>query len=114
MPLIQTFSKTRIAPTPSGFLHMGNVLSFALTAALARQFNARILLRIDDLDQQRVDRKYVQDIFDTLHYLEIPWEEGPRDYEEYRREYSQLHRLGLYQQALETLRASGRLLPCTC
>src|SRR5580698_8065155 len=44
------FKKTRIAPTPSGFLHLGNVLSFSITAALACQGGAKILLRIDDLD----------------------------------------------------------------
>ena len=63
---IKSFRKTRIAPTPSGYLHLGNVLSFALTAELARQAGASILLRIDDLDRDRVNPDYVQDIFDTL------------------------------------------------
>src|SRR5579872_3698555 len=67
------FSKTRLAPTPSGFLHLGNVLSFAITAAIAAKTGAKILLRIDDLDRDRVNRDYVQDIFDTLNFLEIPW-----------------------------------------
>ncbi len=64
--------KTRIAPTPSGYLHLGNVLSFALTAFLAEQCGARILLRIDDLDHERVRPEYIQDIFDTLHFLKLP------------------------------------------
>jgi glutamyl/glutaminyl-tRNA synthetase len=51
-----TYTKTRIAPTPSGYLHLGNVLSFALTAALARKTGAGILLRIDDLDKGRVSK----------------------------------------------------------
>ena len=51
---MQRFLRTRIAPTPSGYLHLGNVFSFAVTVALARQSGARILLRIDDLDRERV------------------------------------------------------------
>jgi len=108
------FSKTRLAPTPSGFLHLGNVLSFAITAAIAAQTGAKILLRIDDLDRERVNREYVQDIFDTLNFLEIPWDEGPRNYSEYENEYSQLHRMELYQNALLQLKDSGQVFACTC
>jgi len=63
------YTKTRIAPTPSGYLHLGNVLSFAITVTLARQTGAKILLRIDDLDQERANQLYVQDIFDTLDFF---------------------------------------------
>src|SRR6185312_6440352 len=97
------FKKTRIAPTPSGFLHLGNAYSFALTAALAGKYGARILLRIDDLDRERVQKQYVQDIFDTLNFLEIPWHEGPRNMDEYEKQYSQIHRLDLYRQTLDML-----------
>lgn len=109
-----SFTRTRIAPTPSGFLHVGNVLSFSITAALARKAGAKILLRIDDLDQERVNKQYVQDIFDTLRFLDIPWDEGPRDFAEYEKKYSQLHRMGLYRQALERLRESEHVFACTC
>jgi glutamyl-tRNA synthetase len=61
-------SKTRIAPTPSGFLHLGNILSFAITAGLARDIGASILLRIDDLDRSRMRLEYLQDIFNTLDF----------------------------------------------
>lgn len=114
MDIISSFKKTRIAPTPSGFLHLGNVLSFAITAALARKTGARILLRIDDLDRERVNREYVQDIFDTLNFLEIPWDEGPANFDEYEKEYSQLHRMGIYQEALQQLKESGHVFACTC
>lgn len=110
----QIFRKTRIAPTPSGFLHLGNVLSFAITAALARKVGASILLRIDDMDQERVNRHYVQDIFDTLQFLDIPWDEGPRNFAEYEKIYSQLHRMDLYRDALERLKAGGHVFACTC
>jgi glutamyl-tRNA synthetase len=109
-----TFYKTRIAPTPSGFLHLGNILSFAITATLARKTNAGILLRIDDLDRDRTNPEYVQDIFDTLHFLNIPWNEGPRNYEEYEKQYSQLHRMDHYTQALQQLKDSGQLFACNC
>lgn len=114
MPEARVYSKTRIAPTPSGFLHLGNALSFAITAAIAEKADAKILLRIDDLDRERVRKEYVQDIFDTLNFLEIPWHEGPRNFREYENEYSQIHRLDLYNDALEELRKSGQLFACTC
>jgi len=106
--------KTRIAPTPSGYLHLGNVLSFSLTAELARRVGASILLRIDDLDQDRVNPEYVQDIFDTLNFLQIPWDEGPRNYGDYEREFSQLRRMELYRAALDQLRKEGKLFACVC
>ena len=108
------FSKTRLAPTPSGYLHLGNVLSFALTATLARAKGARILLRIDDMDRERVEEAYVRDIFDTLTFLDIPWDDGPGDASEFWRTYSQVLRLDLYQEALDQLAASGTVFACTC
>jgi glutamyl/glutaminyl-tRNA synthetase len=106
--------KTRIAPTPSGYLHLGNIFSFALTAALADRHQATIVLRIDDLDRQRAQPAYVQDIFDTLDFLGIPWHEGPRSLLQFEREYSQVHRLSLYQQALDILKDNGALFACDC
>lgn len=108
------YNKTRIAPTPSGFLHLGNILSFAITVALAKKQNASILLRIDDLDQARANKTYIQDIFDTLNFLEIPWDEGPRELEEFEKSYSQMHRMGLYNLALENLRDKGLVYDCNC
>lgn len=111
---MQQFTRTRLAPTPSGYLHLGNVLSFALTAALARQSGARIMLRIDDLDRERTRAAYVADIFETLVYLDIPWDEGPMDYDAFETIYSQIHRMGLYRDALQQLRDSGAVFACDC
>ncbi|MBC7398913.1 MAG: tRNA glutamyl-Q synthetase [Mucilaginibacter sp.] len=108
------FTKTRIAPTPSGYLHLGNALSFALTAALARKTGAKILLRIDDLDQQRANNDYVQDIFDTLSFLNIPWDEGPCDVDDYKANWSQLHRMELYKDALQQLEDQRDVFACKC
>lgn len=108
------FNKTRIAPTPSGFLHLGNILSFAVTAVIARETGAKILLRIDDIDRLRTNKEYVQDIFETLNFLQIPWDEGPRNIAEFECHYSQLHRLPQYNKAIGNLRVNGLLYACNC
>ncbi|TCS89220.1 glutamyl-tRNA synthetase [Anseongella ginsenosidimutans] len=106
--------KTRIAPTPTGFLHLGNVLSFALTAGLAAKTGAKTVLRIDDIDMERVKDEYVRDIFDTLNFLEIPWQEGPANFREYESQYSQFHRMELYREALQQLLEKKGIFACTC
>ncbi len=108
------FNKTRIAPTPSGFVHLGNVLSFAITAALAGKTKARIVLRIDDNERDKINKSHVQDIFDTLNFLEIPWDEGPQNLWEYENEYSQLHRMDIYTKTLAQLKEHGNIFACTC
>ena len=111
---VLNFRKTRIAPTPSGYLHLGNIYSFVITAALAKKTGAKIVLRIDDFDRERTNKLYVQDIFDTLNFLGIPWDEGPRNMREYEQEYSQAHRTRMYAEALQRLKESGALFACTC
>ena len=108
------FNKTRIAPTPSGYLHLGNILSFAITAGLAAKTKSKILLRIDDFDRERTNKLYVQDIFDTLNFLEIPWDEGPKNLQEYEAEYSQVYRADMYSKALKQLRENGDVFACSC
>lgn len=114
MPTTPAYRRTRLAPTPSGYLHVGNVVSFVLTAGLARRHGASILLRIDDLDRQRMRTEYVQDIFETLAFLEIPWDDGPRDEADFFRSWSQHRRMGIYQEALAHLREGGRAFACGC
>ncbi len=108
------FNKTRLAPTPSGFLHLGNIYSFVITVALARSSGAKVLLRIDDADRERTNKVFVQDIFDTLSYLDIPFDEGPLTIPEYETIYSQVHRMDTYYKALHQLRDAGKLFACTC
>lgn len=114
MTSAQTFRKTRLAPTPSGFLHLGNALSFALTALLAEKSKARILLRIDDLDRERIHAPYVQDIFDTLRFLQISWHKGPKDFNDYKNNHSQLQRLDHYQHTMRRLQELKAVYACTC
>lgn len=106
--------RTRIAPTPSGFLHLGNVFSFRLTTQLAKEKDASVLLRIDDLDRDRVEERYVKDIFDTLQFLDISYDEGPQDYSAYVHQWSQVHRMPLYRAALDHLKTTAPLFACTC
>lgn len=112
--LSRQFNKTRIAPTPSGYLHLGNILSFALTAALAKKSGAKILLRVDDLDRERVQPHFVQDIFDTLNFMEIPWDEGPHDFADYQKNWSQIYRMGVYENALQQLNNNETVFACNC
>ncbi|MDT3405526.1 glutamate--tRNA ligase family protein [Mucilaginibacter terrae] len=107
-------NKTRLAPTPSGYLHLGNVLSFIITATLAQKCGAGILLRIDDMDRERVRDEYLQDIFDTLNFLEIPYTEGPKDVQDFKDSWSQLHRMDAYNAALEQLKEQGDVFACRC
>ena len=109
-----SFSKIRIAPTPSGYLHIGNAISFIITAFLVKEAKAKLLLRIDDLDRERTQKRYVEDIFETLDFLGIQWDEGPKDYDEYEQTYSQIHRMHLYERALEQLRNENKVYACTC
>lgn len=109
-----SFHKTRLAPTPSGYLHLGNVFSFSLVALLAESANASIHLRIDDLDHLRVNNQYLEDIFDTLKFLELPWHTGPFNTAELNQYHSQRHRVPLYENALATLIEKGLIYGCNC
>lgn len=112
--LLPRLTRTRLAPTPSGYLHIGNVLSFAVTTALAKHTGAVTLLRIDDMDRDRVQPAYIRDIFDTLAFMDIPWQEGPRDAAGFEAAWSQRYRMALYRQALEQLRQVDAVYACAC
>jgi len=106
--------KTRIAPTPSGFLHIGNIFSFILTWLYAKKNNGTLLLRIDDLDKARVRKEYIDDIFRTLDWLNIDYDEGPSGTEDFLKNYSQHTRLDLYNDYLKRLKEDGFLFVCKC
>ncbi len=105
---------TRIAPTPSGFLHAGNGISFIITWAIARAFNGNILLRIDDLDAQRMRQEYVEDIFLTLDWLGLDYDRGPTSPDDFFQNFSQHKRFYLYAKAIDKLLYSGLLYECRC
>lgn len=111
---LQIMPQTRIAPTPSGYLHAGNAINFLITAEVARECGASIRLRIDDLDVERMRPQYIDDIFASLRWLGIDWSFGPRDRQEHDRAWSQQLRLGRYHEALSLLKEQGDLYACTC
>lgn len=108
------FKLTRLAPTPSGFLHLGNLYSFLITRLLADRHKAKILLRIDDFDRERYKIEYVQDIFDTLDFMEITYDLGPKNIQEFDSDWSQKHRIHLYEDGLEKLISKNILFACDC
>ena len=105
--------RTRFAPTPSGFLHIGNAYSFILTWLLARTMDGVIWLRIDDLDRSRLRIRYVESIFRDLDWLGLTWDEGPMSVSAFH-EHSQLTRVESYREAIGVLREQGDLFGCFC
>ncbi len=106
--------RTRIAPTPSGYLHLGNGAAFVLAWKLAQEAGGKLLLRIDDLDAGRVRPEYIEDIFRTLEWLGVEPQEGPVDAADFKVKWSQQLRLAEYHGLLNELRAGGHLYGCTC
>lgn len=105
--------RTRLAPTPSGFVHEGNLVNFLVIARLAATFDAAVALRIDDIDHARVRDAYVEDIFRVLACLGIRWNNGPRSSDEMP-QWSQRERIHRYRQAYQELWAAGLAYHCTC
>lgn len=117
---IDSGSLLRLAPTPSGFLHEGNLLNFYLNWHAARLRSARILLRIDDLDADRKRPEYVAGIFESLRHAGFDWDIGPgREttdvsacVADFEANWSQYHRINLYNDLLARLRNTGLLFAC--
>jgi len=105
---------TRLAPTPSGFLHLGNLYSFLLTAELAQEKNARLLLRIDDMDRKRFRVEYLEDIFRWLDKLSIKLDGGPSSPGDFEKNYRQDLRIAEYRLAMELLKKQNRSYFCVC
>jgi glutamyl-tRNA synthetase len=106
--------RSRIAPTPSGFLHIGNAYNFLMTEAIVRQSNGLLRLRIDDLDAPRIRKEYVEDIFESLSWLGIEPDEGPQDAAEQSTLFSQSLRISKYNDLLHRLVATGLVFACNC
>lgn len=97
--------RTRLAPSPTGALHLGNARTFLVTWALARQRGWRIVMRMEDLDGPRIKAGAAEESLDLLRWLGIDWDEGP---------YFQLADLTPYDAALAQLAAQGDIYFCTC
>ncbi len=80
MSVARQFKRTRIAPHSQRFsTYPGQYIFFYPHHRHREKQGASILLRIDDMDQERAQEQYLQDMFDTLNFLELPWDEGPRN-----------------------------------
>lgn len=95
----------RFAPTPSGRLHLGNILCAMLAYLSARSQGGRFLLRIEDVDVPRCPRRLAQQAIDDLRWLGFTWDEEP---------LYQSDRTEIYREALERLMADGYIYPCFC
>lgn len=96
---------TRLAPSPTGALHLGNARTFLLNWAMARRFDWRIVLRIDDLDGPRIKASADRDAIDILGWLGIDYDEGP---------FYQTQARDRYASAWRQLAARGLIYPCHC
>ncbi|WP_025841147.1 glutamate--tRNA ligase [Asaia platycodi] len=94
--------KLRFAPSPTGYLHVGNARLAIANALYARNHGGKFLLRIDDTDVERSKAEYEQGIKTDLEWLGLSWDETAH----------QSQRLDRYALAIEALKASGRLYPC--
>ncbi|MGD1277227.1 MAG: tRNA glutamyl-Q(34) synthetase GluQRS [Tepidisphaeraceae bacterium] len=96
---------TRLAPSPTGALHLGNARTFLINWLLARQNGWRIILRIEDLDGPRVKRGADQLLLQDLQYLGLDWDAGP---------IYQSTRQALYTAAVDRILKQRLAYPCVC
>jgi len=100
--------RTRFAPSPTGFLHIGGVRTALFNWLLARHFGGQFLLRIDDTDQERQVDDAVKRILDGFRWIGIDWDEGP-DVGGPHGPYYQSQRSANYQAAVQQLIATGHV-----
>jgi len=100
-----TSLRTRFAPSPTGFLHLGSARTALFNWAYARRFGGRFALRIEDTDRERSTPEAEQAILDGLSWLGLDWDEGP---------YRQSERRERHLEVIEDLLAHGRAYRCVC
>lgn len=103
----------RLAPSPTGLLHLGNAWAFLLAWLAARAAGGRVLLRMEDIDPQRSREEWARAVMEDLRWLGLDWDAGP-DREDGRGPYAQSRRAPGYQAALERLSDGGHCYPCYC
>ncbi len=110
--------RVRIAPSPTGPLHIGTARTALFNYLFARHLGGTFVLRLEDTDVARSTKAFERDILDDLHWLGLGWDEGPGvagleeagPYAPYR----QMQRLGTYTEAAARLLADDRAYPCYC
>jgi glutamyl-tRNA synthetase len=103
----------RLAPSPTGFLHLGHARTFWAAQARAKKFGGELILRNDDLDRDRCKPEFVEAMFGDLKWFGFEWSEGP-DIGGKFAPYNQCERKIFYRDVLEKLRAGNFIYPCTC
>ena len=111
----------RLAPAPTGALHLGNARTFLIAWLRARRAGGRLLLRLEDLDHPKVKPGAAVQAYRDLAWLGLDWDAGPRaafppfaDPPGDNDPYIQSHRLGLYAEVLGDLSRRGFVYPCVC
>jgi glutamyl-tRNA synthetase len=97
--------RTRFAPSPTGYLHIGGARTALFCWAYARRHGGKFILRVEDTDQERSTQESVQAILDGLAWMGIDWDEGP---------YYQMQRLARYGEVAEQLLRDGKAYRCYC
>lgn len=103
----------RLAPSPTGYIHLGNAWAFLLAWSMARARNGQVVLRMEDIDPARSRPEYVDGILRDLAWLGLDWDEGPDVGGPYA-PYTQSGRFALYENALVRLAQRGLTYPCFC
>lgn len=111
----------RLAPSPTGFLHLGNAWAFWIAWLDARARSGEILLRLEDIDPARSRDEYADALIRDLDWLGLDWDYGPgakggsaRSESLEPEGFRQSHRGGVYQEALSFLEGKGVVYPCYC
>lgn len=103
----------RFAPSPTGYIHLGNVWTALLAWLQVRQAGGTLILRLEDIDEQRSKPQFAEALLEDLHWLGLDWDEGP-DVDGAFGPYIQQQRYDKYEAALAGLKGKGLLYPCYC
>lgn len=105
--------RVRIAPSPSGNLHVGTARTALFNYLFAKKNNGKFVLRIEDTDAERTSQEYIDNIFDSLKALGLNWDEGPDVGGEYG-PYTQSERFDIYPKYAQILLEKGFAYECFC
>ena len=105
--------RSRLAPSPTGYLHIGNAWSFLLCWVAVRSSGGRLVLRMEDIDPARSKPHFAEAIINDLKWLGLDWDEGP-DVGGPFAPYTQSGRLERYARIIEELNRLGCTYPCYC
>lgn len=109
----QAVYRGRLAPSPTGHLHLGHARTFWVAQQRARAAGGELILRNDDLDSTRYKMEFVEAMLEDMRWFGFEWSEGP-DCGGPFAPYNQSERMASYRAVLEKLRAGNFIYPCTC